>query len=78
LLSLFEKETGKSIFKNDFVEQPKSYEYKRIVTVCDKCGESIDLGIDSGISQIPFEGTWSCKCGNLIKTKWNGKELKYI
>lgn len=69
---------------NDFVEQPKSYkcesENKELSTifvyVCNKCGESLDIEIESEFAKIPFEGTWSCKCGEVIKIKWDGKELK--
>ena len=48
------------------------------VYVCDKCGETLDLEIDCEFAKIPFEGTWACKCGNVIKVKWDGKELKYL
>ena len=48
------------------------------IYVCDKCGETLDMEIDSEISKIPFESFWSCKCGNYIKIKWDGKELKYL
>jgi len=51
---------------------------KEFKYVCNKCGESLEVGIDSDFASIPFEGTWSCKCGNVIRVKWDGKELKYL
>lgn len=48
------------------------------VYVCDKCGKTLDMEIDSEFAKIPFESSWACKCGNFIRIKWDGKELKYI
>ena len=77
----FEEETGKSIFKKELRESLRSDDvvFVVITTVCDKCGESLDVKIESGFAKIPYEASWSCsECGNFIKTKWDGKELKYL
>ena len=60
------------------VDDDKEMDSEVFVYVCDKCGESLDLDMDSKFSKIPFEGTWRCKCGNVIRIKWDGKELKYL
>ncbi|QYW08104.1 Zn finger protein [Lokiarchaeota virus WyrdV1] len=48
------------------------------VYVCNKCGESFDVEMEDDFAKIPFEGVWSCECGELIRVRWDGKELEYI
>lgn len=76
LIKDFEKETGKSIFKNN--KEVESLEMVVIVHTCEICGKSWNLKIDSEFAKIPYESSWSCECGEYFKTKWDGKELKYL
>ena len=79
---------GKNEAVNDFYKEcqecieefqiQKAIKEDVFVYVCDECDETLDVGIESEFAKIPFEGIWSCKCGNTIRVKWDGKELKYL
>jgi len=70
-----ELNTERNLDEHDLTFIP---DFKLINIVCSKCGETLPLEIESEFSKIPFEGTWTCKCSNYIKMKWDGKELKYL